>query len=487
MSDFASSIKTIAKTAELTEKVDKLLLDSDGVDKGAIESVRKVMFPDASGNTSPSTGGAAGTGGTTGTGPDGTPVLGPIAPPPPQPAPPNTNQPGNYPVGPDKPIGPGGGGDIQNNPTNGPGTSDGSGQGHYGINGGGGSPYTDQGLLGANNPDWLKILDALNARGASQSEINQARIDFLRKELGIDEVGDVYNGDTGAQPVDTSNSNNSRGTDNQGPSAAPPTRQRGILGVDPENNSTALLIRYDGWLPSPSDFDANNGNQDPWVNGLAPIQRTYVAGFYWKIISGATTIYGQTFFDIVGRRESLDGSTAYGCNDGTNKVTTLTPQSGDHILFSGNPNGIIGQSFGSLGGTTYAPQAHLGTVSTGEYGLEACAGGDVGAGATCMLDPPLETAWPVTGIGVLTLTDGKFKKSPYDTEAPFKYSTGQSVAQVKSLVTGETYQTEPAINGGFMISQTSSGGGDYILVYGSNGQLTGLIPTNLKNFYTPRG
>lgn len=460
----ATNIRKIAKTDELTEKVDRLIQESKEPVKADLETQRRRAYVDSTGSTSIGTGAAAGAKVTVGTAADGTPVVGPVAPP----FITGQQNTSNSATDAARDALKNNNTNSQNNTNNDTNSTDMTDSTHQTLNGGGGSVFADQAQLGANNADWQAIQNAMITNGATEEQIAQARIAFLGKELGIDEVGDVFTGKTGAQPADLSNAYNGQSTNTQGANATPTQTQRGFVGVDPTDDSKSLLLRMDGWQPTPSDTDATAGGQNSWADGT-PVKagwELWELGYYWH----ASGIPAPTVQD-----------SPYPAGAVQNYMDYLTSLGLDTYHYENLVVDIIGRTatydIVYIDHTTGDPVPS----GTGTAAGHAC---DIGHASVCPAQAEYETSWPLTGVGVLSWLDGTFVKSIYDSEAPLKYTSAPSSADIKSLSTGETYQVDPAINGGYMLSQKTDT--PYVMVYGSNGQLVNIVPPSLKIFYTPR-
>lgn len=475
MADIVSSIKKIAKTNELTQKVDKLIQESNPVAKGALQSARLVSTPSIAGAGDVAAGAAAGT---------ASDVImydingNPIQDNPAQatkPTPRRTDDNSNTDNNNTKKTDDNTDSKNKDDPTNtdqsdkGKDTGDTGGSGYKG-----GSGNSDD------DADWQAIEAAMRERGATEEEIADAKRKYFNQEPGIDEVGDVYNGDAGAQLPGDDDGGKAPGDQSSSGSSQV---QRGYVGVDPKDDSKTLLVRVDGVMPTPTDADAAADGQLPWEDPYSPPVKDgwqfWYQGYYYKVTGALGTITGpnpktvaQQFAELyVGQTAGTDYIKTVEVSDYqyTDTAPGLHPYAFTMTLHYHN---II----------TDAPtidQQIAVVISLMDCSL-------VFDAEACAFDNPLrETRWPRTKVGAIIRKDGKFGSNPYDSEAPIEHrETDMSSVRIKSMKTGDTYLIENAINGGFMLSKEDGGG--HVLVYGANRTLTAVVDASLKKFYTPR-
>lgn len=279
----------------------------------------------------------------------------------------------------------------------------------------------------------------------------------------------------------------------------------GVIGSDPAGNissitgttlSVLLLLGLNNTsggsiYPTPSPGDCANAYppQNPWADAnTPPVRQSYTAGKIWALEHGASTLIAQTFYDLVALGQSSIAAHVYSYNSGTGLVTSVgTPQVGDNILFSGNGSGTVGTSTASLGGTEYTQ----GLLGVGHYGQYAC-GTVSGDTSVCALAPPVEKAWPKTGLVVRSLYLGVFTTSPYDQEAPsymnypsssaiLNVPDGTYVAQNPKYLFAQSLLFEAGIDGGTLVSHLSSTNaqGQFFVgtFYNNKGIMTDTIAT----------
>lgn len=469
---FRKNVQTIAKTKELTEKVDRALISAEEYKKEQIKTLRSIATQNSDGGLATTgLGDNATDGNQTGTGSGGG----------------SSNIPGNSATVPEK---------VETDLTtildqltldsNNKGTS--LSQDPNGTNtdantsGGsiGGSQAKDQAELGINNADWQAIEAAMTANGASTEEIAQARKEFLQKELGIHEVGDLFT----QQAVKLAQQNALQLRNGYLQNIRNEVL-KGVTGVDKDNNP--VLVRLDGQIPKPSDADAAADNQNPWtLYDTPPTVVGFESGYYW-LTATSTPAYMAWPYD----HEAISGAI----------VSQNFGASGQ----SGSPGSLFGpNSFGnyylyvavdSVSATQYEvilKQANIGGSPIGpEFSAffinkTACGGTPPAeADAICLLEDLKENRWPKTGLYVVYKSDGKFKTYQLDSEAPLAAQLERSVIEIKSLSTGDTYKIEPTNSGGNMLYE-SIASPEYALVFDSQGALVDVAPPFKIPFIRPR-
>lgn len=460
---FADNIRTIAKTQEIKDQVNKLTIDLTTAIKGGIGLQRSVATLTTAGTSHAVNGAVVGSGSTTGVDNTGQPITGSPAPAPDFSAIADLLQAAIDAANTTKELN-----NIEwNNATSGTDLSDKViGDTVDDPNAGGmGSQFTDQGLLGENNPDWLNIKNALIASGATAEEIAKARREFLKKALGIDEIGDVVSGDAGPKPVGDSLGGNAVSQ------ATPNEVLNGLVGVASSNHDLAVLVRFDGYPTKPTDIDAEAQDQNTWSDGeTPPVKRSYYPGAYF---------FGTTY--------SNDADTAIeeviAANGlAENFISWNTDSPADVVaahVAGGNEQINLAFTATRIGGGSPINLTIL--ISF----CDRAAGVPPDAGIACIATPPIESAYPVTGSATLHFRNGHFEYSLYDSEVPIEYRGEHSTTTMHSLVTGQDYNISPAINGGFIIQDTAQTDG-YFLYYNADRTFKAPIPNDFIKFYSPR-
>ena len=202
-------------------------------------------------------------------------------------------------------------------------------------------------------------------------------------------------------------------------------------------------VRTDGFFVPPASWETADN---------PPIDPTYLDGSVWKIISGATVIFTQTFSELISQRAALDSTVAYTVSAGI--ITSTDPQAGDPLIQFSTAGQLEGDPI--VGGTGYSFTSS-GTVSPGTYGRILCSS-DAAAASVCALSPPKPDFWPVTGVSQLTRnSSGQFVASPYDSEVENKFKTPRSIL---ALCTENDLpvRISPLKNGGFAFYEVDGSG-----------------------------
>lgn len=477
--DFQKNIRIIAKTDELESKVNKINPGLNAAIKAALGEVRVTSTNDGSTSSNVSQGATSSASDTIGTGQDGNQVLGPPAPPP------DLSKINNLITAATDALKASlNAANIKNSNTGSINSGDlssktGGNSPDSSTAGGTGSQFNDQALLGVNNSDWQTILAAMTARGASAEEIAAARRQFIAKELGVHDVGDVAKGNAGPKPSPDYIPSDS--------TSQPPLNEQlnAVIGTVVGSATQALLIRFDPNIIRPTNADAAAQGQNPWPeDGTQPADKSWQSGYYWVLPTGLAphgAVYASTFSSLIAQRASLDNTQAYAFSGLV--ITKTNPSFGDDIQF-GAPGHHVNDSTGSVGGTQYAYDG-TGAGGPGKYTQHVCDGVDPWAATVCAASPPLQSNWPKTGVSTLQLIDGKFTYSPFDSEIPVELKGPQSSVRIASQTTDQNYEIRPSINGGFLIQDTLGADG-YFLYYNADRTLKGPIPNEYIGFYTPR-
>ena len=337
----------------------------------------------------------------------------------------------------------------------------------------GGSSVTKQADQGSSDAN-LTALKASSAYQNATSEEQQNMVDAYNYNTygGIGDVTahQIANGNDIVPAVGTGGTINNPGGEVYDKAI------QSIIGFDPYTNSavtgTSLVIKaqlYNQTFPTPSDPDATYVGQGIWVSpNSPPTQASYTNGYYWEFTNGgANTYYGQTFGNVIGQAAGAAGGpwTCYGLagGGGSSLITTLTPNGTEsYILYSTNLTGVVGHTAGSVGGTIMALSVS-GSVSSGQYGQISCAGATGAPGAVCALSPPYETAWPKTGAIVALYNGGRINTNAFDSEVPsyllqqpsfLKLNCGDGV----NVIDSRYLTIQPAVNGGYLVSVMSAAG-----------------------------
>ncbi len=310
--------------------------------------------------------------------------------------------------------------------------------------------------------DWVTQEAALISGGAGAEQIAEAKKNHYATEPGRYEVSDVHTGEAG--PKVTTGHPSTKGGAETPVVVNTPQRIAAVVGVDPNDPSKAMLVRFDGKDTQPSAAESEAAGQGLWEDFIAPIREYYQAGYYWS-----DNLSAPNKHDGVVPQDAADGWMAY---------TKL-------ILPGAYPVGFDAAFF--TGTVTAAGDDWLIGYKQGPGGVEqqlqiyrtACAGID----PYCPATPPRENYWPMVGLQVLKFTSEGVLHSIFDSEVALSYTVQTAGVLIKSALTGDTYSIDPAVEGGFMLSNVTNP--DYFLFYDSTRALRAVQPMSVVNFYTP--
>ncbi len=478
---YADDIRTIARTKEILDKANKALKTAEVAKKEAIDVQRSYAYQQGDGSKTSGVGNNGSGESTTGTGPDGLPVIGPLAPPPNPPRQSNNtteNEPTYY----SDPWGKQGTGySLDPNGSNNNNKTDSADeQNPNESNSSGGSTSREDKKNQADpdsadpssqkSQDWENIKASEQYTNASDEEKRRMEREFWATEEGSVDIGEAYEGTDGPKPSEPSY------TEQVGTNYPQPRAEtiKEFVGVDPDNESVAIALRLDGKLNYPSDAEAAAGGQEPWTGPEGPpIDPTWIGyeqGKYW-------TGSGTYFLTATEPAPGLLPLNSIGYTDiAFGYVVT------DVRNIEVEPGGGSYEVYNDWSGT--ANPENSGWSSGNWFHSESSCGVEVGTDR-CPTAPPSASAFPIVGIYGLRYINGQIDYSPYDSEVPAKYRSPSSVVAIKSKVTGDTYSISPSINGGTMVINETNNQG-YFLYYSSDNTLKYPVPMNQLKFYTPR-
>lgn len=461
---FYSDVQTIAKTKELTEKIDKAIAIAEEAKKDSIDVKRVAGVYEAAGALSV-TAGANGSGVTQpGVDADGNPIDGPLAPPP------TTNTPN--PITQGAVEGAGGSGGSGGSSQNATPDNDKSGDAEDTND----DTRTDSanqadpgGAGGASGIDIEKIIEALEAAGSTEQEIANAVQSYVDSLVpsGVNEVSQVYNGEAGYTPEYGNWAENNPNSGEYIPTTSKKEQIKAVTGKDPENPSMTVRINLDGVTPKPSAAEAENANQLPWEDPNTPPTQQFwdgwEQGYYWSIDSG----YGILKAPAVGLvARELPGV-----------LDENEPTHAPHFL-----TGVV-----RVSDTLYTCEYDraVGGPFTYSASRSGCVIG-VDSPTFCPLAPAKENAWPTVGLWMMTLGSSALLPNPYDSEVPLKYKNTAGIGTVRlaSGLTGDIYTVEMGANGGTLISNETNP--DYFLFFGADRTLKTVAPMSYIKFYKPK-
>lgn len=483
MSDQRSKdIKTIARTNELTEKVDKAITSTPPVRKEPLPTKRVMAAQVGNGSRSTTTGYNGGGSTTDGaTDADGNPVNAPLAPPPSNPLG-SSNVTSGANSGFTEYLSNGGisykGGPLS--PSNYDPNESSGGGGSSGVGGGSRTDAKNQAdpdnATGQTATDLAALRSSTAYQNATDEEQRRMEREILNTELGRHEVGQLYDGEEGpkyspGQWTYLGNGlNTSSSSDNSFATLISGAIEQlnAIVGVDPDNPSTAVMIRIDGRDTVPSAVESAAANQAPWTStSTPPAKADWTQGYMWEL-SGVPGgfVYAST--------PTAAGQAALSALQEAEPTQTIS--------FAG----ITANDSGSPGGPSIDRyDVNYTRTPNGDFSLTAAAVVcDPGTSDDCPITAPLETTYPVVGLYYLKKSAGQWIKSQYDSEVPSKYSSPVSTIKIRSAITGDDYEFGPGIEGGYILENVTNP--DYFLFYGADRTLrTPPLPISYKKFFKP--
>lgn len=483
---FADDIRTIAKTKEIMDKADKAFAAAEEAKKEAIKIQRIQVGQTGNSNLKDAQVGTNGSGETTtGTGVGGAVVEAPLAPPI-NPADDNNDTLTNTDAGT---------GSYNNN-----GVSHNGGTYNNNLIGGGsqisnsseagtGTTRTeskeqadpDNAPLSQHVQDYIAKRDAMIANGATADEIDAMRREHFSLEKGKHEIGDVMEGKAGPKPASGTSSDLSHNE-----------TLNSVVGVDPNDPSKTMEIRFDNRSYIPSIEESAAAGQPIWASidtpPAYPQDPTYRPGYYWTSYEGLGSTYCKTF------TEAAALTVAYmAANDPDGEfvgdILGVDYPSGSPTTVSDSsaiPNGS--HSFSYVIEDTRGAFPDFFFLAPG--GLATCPAPPAAnplIAAVCETGAPPLTypdSYPTIGHWVASLVAGKFIYSLFDSEVPLQYKSSKSSASIKSAINGHTYTIEPTFDGGMMMYDETAPA--WMLVYNADRTLRFPVPIEYYNFYAPR-
>lgn len=306
-----------------------------------------------------------------------------------------------------------------------------------------------------------QIAASMYAKGATPEQVNFAIEAYRMYERGVHEVGAVMDGHP-STPALVINSNTNKYWDE----LKTVDTLEGVVGVDPDDESKAVVVRFDNHplLPNPADVIA--ANQNPWpIDGInAAPRKGFIQGWQWSNVYGGPT---PAWSD-------LDAPTLAG-------IVAGFPGTGHQIyryetLVDGLGNPVQVNSYMKYTDNFGNPHEDIGA---GVYIASACI---PGSNANCPVEAPVEQAWPVTGAYSLAWILGKVGGSIFDTDLPLKYKVPTSVMNIKSNYNGKTYVITAGIEGGVLMYEDVDNP-PYALYYGADRTLQAIPPNEVIQFY----
>lgn len=435
--DYIKNIQTIAKTDIILDKLNGIQQSSQST-KESLHSQR-ITTVSAAGNNSAFAGGAAGTPDQGGTDKLGHPVEAPLAPPPFDKAKDSPDKSHSTIDDFFKSL-------LDNNTDNV--SNDQNGNAHLV----GESDFAKQAKR--NSEEIQAIRAALEALGFTTAQINALLSKLLAQEKGVDDISDVYNGVTGAQPASPLTSTNDK--------------QNGFVGLDPLNTNRAFLVRTDEHDMTVSDTTWEQGFY--WSNdGNVITADGFDTGVYNSPEQAAAVLTGLPTFNI-------DTTEYCPSHPLASVITSVSIQS---IEYVSSTVAVI-----HTAAQTYQCGVGVGTTFDQQPSMHKHACGVIGTGSCALTARPLVPYNLKPDLVTFYLKNGKFLPTDYGLETPLNYQTGVSTITIKSAIDEVNYNLSPAINGGFMLYRQDMTG--HFNYYDANRNLDSVHPIEYINFYTPR-
>jgi len=476
---YSDDIRTIAKTQEILDKANKALKYAAEAKKEAIDTKRVTTNQVGNSNT-----GSNGSSNSTGTDAGGNPVQPPLAPPPTPKDDKNTDlsdllgdKSGSS------------GSTSSSDPTKGSNSNDLSDKGkEYDPNnpssGGSRSDAAKQADPYNKDADWKVIEDRLRELGQSDEYIADARRLYFKDKKGQHEIGDVAKGDAGPDLTIgswTSFAPNSGNANNDGLSSLVTPivdRLNAVVGVDPEDDTLGVMLRFDGRSVIPSLQESIDAGQSVWTDLVTPPAKAgwehFEQGFYWVTTNPASaqaeTPARTMDASIAAIRAIFPAPYPSGYGDADWDTGSLTGPDGSHNYHA----------------TWYQGGVGVGPPNNTTITRTTCDGPHA---SICPTTAQTENIWPDVGLynlswlGPLGAVAG-IGYSIYDSRVPARYKGLSGGVQIKSAIDGNTYNIEPGIEGGFLIYNASDP--SYMLYYGSDRTLRAVFPPEQVKFYLPK-
>ncbi len=338
----------------------------------------------------------------------------------------------------------------------------------------GGSNVKEIATKMATDSDFQAAYDQLVANGASVEELARFRESYAAAtygEKGVKTAEDIANISDGAPKFSDGKTSFPHNGDFPGRE-----RLTGLIlfdkdgTVSPETGKPLVYkLQLNGQpFPTPTDADAAAKGQNPWTaNDAPPVLagwEIFEVGYYW-VSNTIPAVYMGTPKDYtkVAVATSINRGAAIFSGDGGPGSVYGPNGSGDYYLMIGSVENTSIEYYVRMrqcnsGGTPIGPEATVYTI-----GKIACGMSPPGGAATvCALtSTPTETAWPVTGIAVLTFAGGLLGASPFDSEVGLAYTVATSVftgaiGNGIDVIDDRFMSVTPGVNGGFLLTTFES-------------------------------
>lgn len=367
-------------------------------------------------------------------------------------------------------------------------TTGGGTPGVNGANGGapiGGSILSDANTALTTDPVAIAINNQGVAQGLSPAEIAASVNSYIQGKYGEPgqyTANDIANGNKESIPIYGNTIDNSLvygGTSvgNQALSS--------ITGWDPLGTVSpvtgllqSVVVRFDGFYPSPNYSDSERLNQQAWTGPNSP--PSYIGwqfGFIWDVPASSPTAYSSSPEGAALLWVAQTNLTLYNASFTNLRVYQTS----------------LGVPISYKFDVTYydAPGENpihkfTATLITGRNASSVDP-------AAASLIQPIYTSWPQTGVYALSLINGLFQPNQYDGEAPFasKYTASSTallaVGDGVNVISDKYLQASLGVNGGFLTTiLDNSMDPIFANYYNSEGVLTApnLSPSSIP-YYKP--
>ena len=252
------------------------------------------------------------------------------------------------------------------------------------------------------------------------------------------------------------------------------------LSVTDPDTGYGVLIRLDGLGFPPPAYAAEYNGSGSWIDGeIAAVLYGYAHGFYWE------ASFGSNQKDMTVNTLSEKMVTEY---------RATAPASDDYEWVR---NELVTETFAKV----YLRQIVSGGVPItpgSEFALQMNRWTCTTTTSYCPVVAPTEEYWQaVSGSGLQTQEQyslkyvlGQFNTSPFDLEAPLKYTHGEQ-SRIDFKFDGATRfgAVEAGPDGGYMIYETNAVGNDPtsdIKIYRQNGTLSTIAPSAAYSLVKPQ-
>jgi len=247
-----------------------------------------------------------------------------------------------------------------------------------------------------------------------------------------------------------------------------------------------VAVRIDGQFPTPTVADTSAATEGGLTQGqgewftpfLPPEDSAFVTGYIWSGGSGVFKTYREAVSAVIDAEVAAESFKEWLSDTPEDVAASQSPGSNDQtaVQFFVNRAG---------GGAPFL----LSTTSTR---CDRTLGLTAPQAAACGQPTPLQEFWPLTGAYTLSLINGKFIPSEFDSEVPLPYKAGVSVLETIlgngiSVVDTRKYTTQ-AVYGGAVLRTLRDSSGTFLSadLYNNNGVMIGNPSESEADQFTPR-